>query len=265
MIRSLFSGVSGLRNHQVRMDVIANNIANVNTTGYKTSRTNFQDILAQTVGGTAINATQIGLGMSVGIIDNVHIQGALQGTGRTLDMAIEGNGFFVVRPVDSTGTTVDDPMYTRDGTFYIDKDGYLVTAQGYRVSDSTDADIQFTDPDQIVSIDVTTTGTITATDAAGGTQTFTIGLAMVNNVESLQRRGNNLWDVTQMTLPDPPVVEAPGVNGRGIVRSGYLEMSNVDLALEFTTMIITQRGYQANARVVTTSDEMLRELIDLKR
>lgn len=265
MIRSLYSGVSGLRNHQVKMDVVANNIANVNTTGFKTSRANFQDILAQTVGGTAINATQVGLGMSVGIIDNIHIQGALQATGRTLDMAIEGNGFFVVRPVDSTGTTVDNPMYTRDGTFYIDKDGYIVTAQGYRVSDSTGADIQFTNPDQIVSIDVTTTGLITVTDAAGGTQTATIGLATVNNVDSLQRRGNNLWDVTQLTLPDPPVIDAPDTNGRGIVRSGFLEMSNVDLAMEFTTMIITERGYQANARVITTSDEMLRELIDLKR
>ncbi|MEW6447612.1 MAG: flagellar hook-basal body complex protein [Bacillota bacterium] len=265
MLRSLYSGVSGLRNHQVRMDVIANNIANVNTTGFKASRANFQDILAQTMGGTAINATQIGLGVSVGTIDNVHIQGALQATGRTLDMAVEGNGFFVVRPVDSSGTTIDNPMYTRDGTFYIDKDGYLATAQGYRVSDSSGADIRFTNPDQIVSIDVTTTGIITATDAAGGKQTATIGLAMVNNVESLQRRGNNLWDVTALTLPNPPGVDVPGTNGRGIIRSGFLEMSNVDLAMEFTTMIATERGYQANARVITTSDEMLRELIDLKR
>jgi flagellar hook protein FlgE len=271
MIRSLFSGVSGLRTHQMRMDTLANNIANVNTTGYKTGRANFQEVLAQLVGRTAVSSTQIGLGVGLAAIDNVFAQGALQVTGRSLDLAIEGNGFFVVKAVDSAGTTVENPMYTRDGTFYIDKDGYLVTTSGHRVQ-STEGDLQFStvSPDQIAAISVSTDGTITATASDGTTETFVVGIVTFNNVESLQRIGSNLWDITPGVTNwtgggDDPAPGQPGEEGRGIVRSGCLEMSNVDLAQEFTSMITTQRGYQANARVITTSDEMLRELIDLKR
>ncbi|MEW5762003.1 MAG: flagellar basal-body rod protein FlgF [Bacillota bacterium] len=268
MLRSLYSGITGLRTHQVRMDVVANNIANVNTTGFKSARANFQDVLAQTIGRTAINTTQVGLGVGLAAIDNVFTQGPLQTTGRVLDLAIEGNGFFVVKPVDSGGTTIDNQMYTRDGTFYLDKNGYLVNAQGYRVQDEGGTDIQFTTvtPDKIATISIGTDGKITATGTDGTTEEHTIGLVTFNNVESLQRVGSNLWDVTAgLTQPDPPVIGAPGQEGRGIVRSGYLEMSNVDLAQEFTTMITTQRGYQANARIITTSDELLQELVNLKR
>lgn len=288
MIRSLYSGVSGLRNHQVRMDVIANNIANVNTTGFKSSRANFQDILAQTIGRTAINTTQVGLGMGLAAIDNVFTQGALQTTGRVLDLAIEGNGFFVVQPVLSDGNTSEQALYTRDGTFYIDKDGYLVNAQGYRVYGENDVDLETgtgtsgsikfdgpTDtpktPDQIVTISVGSDGIITATYSDGTQEIARVQVVTFVNTESLTRVGANLWDITPgLTAPTGeldggPKPGTPGQDGRGIIRSGYLEMSNVDLALEFTTMIVTQRGYQANARIITTSDEMLRELIDLKR
>ncbi|MEW6172067.1 MAG: flagellar hook-basal body complex protein [Bacillota bacterium] len=272
MIRSLYSGVSGIRTHQIRMDALASNIANVNTTGYKAGRANFQEVLAQTLGRAVVNSTQVGLGVGLAAIDNVFTQGAMQTTGRSLDMAIEGNGFFVVKPVDTAGTTVENPMYTRDGTFYIDKDGYLVNTQGYRVQTSDGADLQFTTitPDQIATISVGTDGFITATGSDGTTETYTIGLCTFNNVESLQRMGSNLWDITAGVTQwsgggDDPSPGQPGLEGRGIIRSGYLEMSNVDLAQEFTSMITTERGYQANARVITTSDEMLRELIDLKR
>jgi len=260
------------------MDVVANNIANVNTTGFKSARANFQDVLAQTIGRTEINTTQVGLGVTLAAIDNIHTQGPLQTTGRVLDLAIEGNGFFVVKPVDSSGTTIDNPMYTRDGTFYFDKDGYLVNAQGYRVQQwdgSAEGDIQLdgatgVDKDRVDTISVGTDGTITVTgtDSAGNpaTSTFKIGIAICGNVESLKRVGNNLWDVTPgITDPDPLEIDFAGTNGRGIIRSGYLEMSNVDLAQEFTTMITTQRGYQANARIITTSDELLQELVNLKR
>jgi len=268
VLRSLYSGITGLRTHQVRMDVVANNIANVNTTGFKSARANFQDVLAQTIGRTAINTTQVGLGVGLAAIDNIHTQGALQTTGRVLDLAIEGNGFFVV----SDGTNY---WYTRDGTFYLDNQGNLVNAQGYLVKDSDGNDITFSDPGAIVSISVDTYGTITATYSGVAPETATIGLATFDNVESLQRAGSNLWSVmpgvtasggTVIDDPTtPPDLKVPGQDGAGIIRSGYLEMSNVDLAQEFTTMITTQRGYQANARIITTSDELLQELVNLKR
>ena len=259
MLRSLYSGISGLRTHQVRMDVVANNIANVNTTGFKSARANFQDVLAQTIGRTAINTTQVGLGVGLAAIDNIHTQGALQTTGRVLDLAIEGNGFFVVTDASN------NEFYTRDGTFYVDSGGYIVNAQGYRVRVESGTQ-PFPNPGQIASISVSTDGTVTATYSDGSTQTCRIGLVTFNNVESLRRVGSNLWDVTSgLTLPDPPTIGVPGTEGRGIIRSGYLEMSNVDLAQEFTTMITTQRGYQANARIITTSDELLQELVNLKR
>ncbi|ACX53115.1 fagellar hook-basal body protein [Ammonifex degensii KC4] len=266
MLRSLFSGVSGLRVHQIRMDVIANNIANINTTGFKAARANFQDILSQTLGRSAVNTTQVGLGVSLAAIDNIMTQGALQTTGRALDLAIEGNGFFVVKPVDSSGNSVNHPLYTRDGTFYIDKSGYIVNAQGYRLQSTSNDNIQIADPDKIVSISIGSDGVISVVKSDGTKITYNIGLVTFKNPESLQRVGANLWDVTpNVTDPATPTPGAPGTDGRGYIRSGFLEMSNVDLAQEFTNMIITQRGYQANARVITTSDELLRELVDLKR
>ena len=277
MLRSLYSGITGLRTHQVRMDVVANNIANVNTTGFKSARANFQDVLAQTIGRTAINTTQVGLGVTLAAIDNIHTQGPLQTTGRVLDLAIEGNGFFVVRD------TANNDLYTRDGTFYIvpnsgNTAGLLVNAQGYQVYGANDVNadgtggtaglIQFDSksPDQIASISVGNNGVITVTYGDGSTERARIDLVTFSNVESLARVGSNLWEVTPgLTQPNPPTAGMPGTEGRGIIRSGYLEMSNVDLAQEFTTMITTQRGYQANARIITTSDELLQELVNLKR
>ena len=277
MLRSLYSGITSLRTHQVRMDVVANNIANVNTTAFKSARANFQDVLAQTIGRTAINTTQVGLGVGLAAIDNVFTQGALQTTGRVLDLAIEGNGFFVVR--DSSG----NDLYTRDGTFYIvpnadNTAGYLVNAQGYQVFGANDVNADGTGgtagliefnlhpPNEIASISIGTNGVVTVTYGNGDKERARVDLVTFSNVESLTRVGSNLWEVTPgLTQPDLPTAGAPGTGGRGIIRSGYLEMSNVDLAQEFTTMITTQRGYQANARIITTSDELLQELVNLKR
>lgn len=261
MLRSMYSGVAGLRVHQIRMDVVANNVANVNTTGFKSARANFQDVLAQTIGGTAVNTTQVGLGVSLAAIDNIHTQGPLQTTNRTLDLAIEGNGFFLV------GDPVSGKVFfTRDGTFYLDGQNNLVNALGYQVlDDSGTTAIAFDPAKDIASISIGTDGVVSVsytdgTDNAGSEPT--IGICVFRNVESLQRAGNNLWDVS--TLTQPGTVGAPGDVGCKI-RSGYLEMSNVDLAQEFTNMITTQRGYQANARTITTSDELLQELVNLKR
>lgn len=257
----MYSGVAGLRVHQIRMDVVANNIANVNTTGFKYGRANFQDVLAQTIGGTAVNTTQVGLGVSLGAIDNIHTQGPLQTTNRTLDLAIEGNGFFLVKDAS------DNQFLTRDGTFYLDSNYTLINSLGYKVQSSAGADIDFDDTKEIASISIGTDGKVSVSYTDGTSNAGsepTIGICVFKNVESLQRAGNNLWVVSTLTSPAPPTPGTPTAAGCKI-RSGYLEMSNVDLAQEFTTMITTERGYQANARTITTSDELLQELVNLKR
>ncbi|MDI6710324.1 MAG: flagellar hook-basal body complex protein [Thermoanaerobacterales bacterium] len=275
MIRSLYTGISGLRGHQTRMDVVANNIANVNTTGFKAGRANFQDTLSQAVGRTGVNPAMVGLGVNLAGIDFLLTQGGLQTTYRTLDLAIEGNGFFILNSsIDGVATGVPNGSYsfTRDGTFYVDADGYLVNAQGLYVIDanggSPHAIRLSTTPQNISSVEIDELGNVTingGTAPAVGTQ---IGLGAFANPESLTRVGNNLYQITpNLTMPNTLATfdGAPGSPGRGKIRSGYLEMSNVDLAQEFTNMITTQRGYQANARSITTSDELLQELVNLKR
>ncbi|MEG6520913.1 flagellar hook-basal body complex protein [Desulfotomaculum sp. 1211_IL3151] len=161
MLRSLYSGISGMRNHQTRMDVTGNNIANVNTTGYKSGRVNFQDTLSQTVrsGGDSTNPAQVGLGMAVGSVSNNFTQGPMQSSGRTLDLAIQGNGFFVV----SDGT---NDFYTREGIFFVDKQGYMVNSDGLRVQSMTHQDIQVLNG-PVSTINIGPDGAITGTNTAG--------------------------------------------------------------------------------------------------
>ncbi len=278
MIRSILSGVSGMRAHQVRMDVIGDNIANVNTTGYKASRTSFQTTLSQTLkaGGGGRNPAQVGTGMSLsGIYANFE-QGALQSTGRALDIAIEGNGFFKLQDPNS-----GEYYFTRDGSFFIDTNGYIVNASGLRLCDDTGTgvlQIQMIDPGtgnnltieyiQIadngeVTGQVVDTGTGNASPLTFATGSGTIGLANFPNPNGLLKAGQTLYRYN--SIAGTEVNGAPKSNGLGTLNSGYLEMSNVDLTDEFATMITTQRGYQANARVITVSDTLLEELIQLKR
>lgn len=188
MIRSLFSGVSGLKNHQIRMDVVGNNISNVNTTGYKAGSTNFQDALSQTIrsGGNGRNPSQIGTGMSVGSIYNDFTQGPTQNTGRSLDLAINGNGFFVVRDAET-----DAEYYTRAGALFLDNEGYLVNSDGLRIQSSTGDIRVFNGP--VSTISVGPNGTITGTNT---------------NNEPLQ------FTSTPITIPAPtPVTEAQLTGG----------------------------------------------------
>lgn len=402
MLRSLFSGISGLRSHQTMLDVTGNNIANVNTTGFKSSQIQFQDTLSQVLsnagapqdgqGGT--NPAQIGLGVRVAGITTNFTQGASQLTGRSTDMMIQGDGFFVVRKGNET-------FYTRDGSFDFDSTGEMVLpgdgalvqgwaavngvvdtngpltdlrvpagtlmgatgtanatfegnldstadpgtvitrsltvynatgeastlnltfTKGADVGDpwSLDADVVAADGTTTATVaygDVTfnaTTGAITsATDltiagidvdmsaitgfagvdtvkgleqdghAAGTLQSFQLGqdgtitgsfsnglkqvigrLAMANftNPSGLEKAGGSLFttSVNSGTIQ----LGAPGTGGRGTLAGGTLEMSNVDLSSEFTNLIVAQRGFQANARVITTSDDVLQELVNLKR
>ena len=258
-----------MRNHQVRMDVIGDNIANVNTTGFKSGRVNFSEILSQSfrgstysqVGANISNPAQIGLGVTISSIDNNFAQGGSQTTGRTLDLELIGDGFFEVSPKSDTDDTT---YYTRDGAFYIDNDGYLVNSSGLFVLNQDQEKIQFpsTDTDTIENISIDKYGIISYIDKSTGEKTDleTIGVAIFNNPEALAKAGGNLYmnpDETNIT----PVEDPTGF----VIQSGALQMSNTDLTAEFTNMITTQRGYQANARVITTSDQMLGELIDLKR
>jgi len=407
MMRSLFSGVSGLKNHQTRMDVIGNNIANVNTVAFKAGRVNFEDILSQTVEGArspqtggmgGVNPKQVGLGMGISSIDTLFTPGSLQSTDNPTDFAVQGEGFFIV----SDGSQV---YYTRDGAFKTSADGALVNSNGFRLQGwmaDTDGNIDSTQALQNIIIPVgaqmkpkattqiafegnldanaaagsewitsvqvydslgnphnltvtfenTTanewtwtatldgiqatsdgTGTITFntdgsidTNTVPGTPNFAItgaqdislnidfsqltqfggnptayinfqdgyeagsldmvstdsggvltgiftngqskalaqiALATFSNPGGLLKEGGNLYQISNNSgLPNIGTADS---GGRGSIAVGALEMSNVDLAQEFTNMIVTQRGFQANSRVITTSDEMLQDLINIKR
>lgn len=263
MIRAMYSAVSGLKNHQTKMDVIANNIANVNTTGFKSSSVKFQDVFSQTLknatAGTTdiggINPVQVGVGVRVGAIDTNFTQASTETTGNRLDVSIEGDGFFVVQ--DGT-----DNYFTRDGSFKIDNDNNLVNANGLFVLDEDGDRI---DTEDYTEISINSNGEVTGLNSSGVEQTIAqIGLAIFPNPSGLAKAGGNLYTETQNSGAYTDSV-LPGTSGTGYLRSGELELSNVDLANEFTSMITTQRGYQANSRIITTSDSMLEELVNLKR
>lgn len=410
MMRSMFAGVSGLRNHQIRMDVIGNNIANVNTIGFKKSRVTFQEMLNQTMRGASspqsnrggTNPQQVGLGVAIAGIDTIHTDGGPQSTGQMTDLAIEGDGFFIVRDGRSE-------YYTRAGNFNFDAEGNLVNpANGMKVmgwvgdvdriaenlssiiitkgqpmaaksttqiiyrnnldADTTEGDtykvpmkvfdslgrshtvnvvfekvdttnnewsysvinpLNTSDPTDIISsgtlvfnntgaldlpnstinqfgftpdgadqvtitpdfsavtqvaqetsivahsqdgypagslrtITIDTMGTITGIFTNGINEELAqIALITFDNPGGLLKSGDNLYQNSNNSGEGR--IGPPATGGRGIISPGSLEMSNVDLSEEFTQMIITQRGFQANSRIITTSDEMLQELVNIKR
>ena len=393
MLRSLFSGISGLRSHQTMMDVTGNNIANVNTNGFKSSSTQFQDTLSQMLraagapqGNTAgSNPSQVGLGVRVASVTTNFGQGSAQQTGRSLDLMINGDGFFVTQSVNET-------LYTRAGALTFDVNGTLITGEGYKVqgwqADPASGAISTTGGIGEIKLPISTlmqpqattaatfegnlpadaaTGTtlpasIDVFDAQGarstlavtfrkdsadtwsvlegttslGTVTFTgggsahtstpatmtsasgveldlagvTGCAGTTSIKTSGQDGYQVGSLTAFTIgPDGvltgifsnglkqpvaqiatatfanvaglekaggssyrttvnsggPRVGAPGLDDRGALSSGMLEMSNVDLAAEFTNLIIAQRGFQANSRVITSSDELLQDLVNLKR
>lgn len=269
MLRSLYSGVSGLRSFQTKLDVIGDNIANVNTVGFKGSRVMFQDVLSQTVAGATgpaddrggTNPRQIGLGTTIGSIDVLHTPGSWMTTNVPTDLAIEGEGFFVVE--DQTGQR----FLTRAGNFYIDADRNLVTSGGLYVVDSNGNNINLGGAEfEIEKVSIDSAGYITVKFDNGSTGTVgPIALARIENPSGLQKVGNSLYLITDNADPDGINPVEPGTGGTGLLIPGVLEMSNVDLAAEFTEMIVAQRAFQANSRIITTSDEVLQELVNLKR
>jgi flagellar hook protein FlgE len=279
----MFAAISGLKAHQVMLDVTAADIANVNTLGYKSSRMTFRDSLSQmqrggggaTTGTGGTNAAQVGLGAQIGSIDVMMGGGALQTTGNPLDVAISGEGWFRVGP--STGGTPAAPalptalQYTRAGNFTTNDQGFLVTADGLYVMGKNPTATGPGPTDQLIQIPAGSTNIQIAQDGAvsyqGTTGRVTAGylsLAKFPNQNALERLGSNTW--TAGANAGAPQVGTPGQGGvYGVTASGATEMSNVDLASEFTNMITAQRGFQANSRVISTADQMLQDLVSLVR
>jgi flagellar hook protein FlgE len=275
MLGSLDTGVSGLQQFQARMEVIGNNIANVNTVGFKEGRTELADNFSRTLSNGSDVANQVGQGVATSGVYNQYTQGAVSATGVPTDVAISGNGFFVVRDVINSATYV-----TRAGDFRIDANNYLVTPGGLRVQGYSDAalatlgDIVIdgaqrpatSDPlASMVAFKIGNDGKI-AVQLSDGTS-YTRGQLLLqhfSNPQALLKQGSNLYlgSTGAGALAAPA---APGTSGTGTMQSGALELSNVDLANEFAQLITTQRAFQANARVITTSDEMLQDLINVKR
>jgi flagellar hook protein FlgE len=274
MMRGMFAAISGLKNHQVMLDVTANDIANVNTIGYKSARTTFKDSLNQLQRGASgpgggaggANAAQIGLGVTLGSIDNLMQGGALQSTGNPLDVAIQGPGMFRVSTSTSTPPTPGTNFeYTRAGNFTTNADGYLLTQDGFYVqgTDAGGAPSLLQIPANSTNVAIAQNGEVSYVDATGTrVSAGFLSLATFPNAAGLERSGSNRW--LESSNSGPATVGAPGPT-TGFTTGGAIEMSNVDLAQTFTTMITAQRGFQANSRVISTSDEMLQDLVNLKR
>ncbi|MET1247888.1 flagellar hook-basal body complex protein [Sporolactobacillus sp. STCC-11] len=266
LLRSLGSGVSGLKNFQTSLDVIGNNISNVSTTGYKKARINFEDLFNNNIQGSSTNknAVQVGLGAQTGSIDNIITNGVVNPTGNPYDVAINGEGYFQV--TDGTNT-----YYTRAGDLKLNTAGTrLVTSQGMQITianenttyDLTDCSA-FTINGQGEII-----GTLNnAIDNGDGTTTSSVNLGRIEvftfpNPAGLEKVGNSLYQPSQAS---GAFRNDPTTNGQGKLVQNALEGSNVDLTDEMTALIEAQRAYQANARTVTTADQILQELVQLKR
>lgn len=265
MLRSMYSGVSGLRNFQTKLDVIGNNISNVNTYGFKKGRVTFKDLISQTTAGAGAatdtmggtNAKQVGLGSAVASIDTITDQSSLQTTNRVLDVAIQGDGYFRV----ATGNNPE--LYTRAGNFYLDAAGTLVTSDGATVQGVGDGTINI--PPEATEVSIAQDGTVNYVDEAGAlTSAGQIAIYRFPNAGGLTKNGGNYY-TRSANSGEPSGDGIAGQGGNGIIQSGFLEMSNVDLSEEFTEMIIAQRAFQSNSRIITTSDEILQELVNLKR
>lgn len=268
MLRSMYSGVSGMKGFQTKLDVIGNNIANVNTIGYKKSTINFQDLLSQNLSSSGVNPMQVGLGSTTSAINVTHTPGSFMTTGVGTDLSLIGDGFFVVQNPTSTGTA--DRYLTRAGNFVVNAAGNLVTSQGYNVMGSPGTGTGAygpinINPNTYDSFSINRLGQVVGKTPIG-TETIiaTIGISAPTNPAGLRKFGGSLYEMTNSANPTGLVIGTPSANNTE-VSSGMLEMSNVDLTEEFTEMIVAQRGFQANSRTITTSDEILQEVVNLKR
>jgi len=244
---------------QLNLDTISNNLANVNTTGFKGQRAEFQDLVYQTFRsasstiGQSQNASQVGLGSNFSASGSDFSEGALQNTGGPLDLAIVGNGFFQVTKPDGS------LAYTRDGSFKQDSNGSLVTSDGYPVEPP------ITIPTNASSVTISNTGQVTAI-VPGQNDPQQVGqlqLAMFPNPAGLTRIGQNLFSASDAA--GAVTLANPGLTGAGEVSAGYLEGSNVQVVAEMVKMIMAQRAYEINSKAIQTSDQMLQTINALKQ
>lgn len=342
MLRSLYSGISGMKVNQTKLDVIGNNLANVSTTAFKGSRVNFSTTISQTLGSASaasdslggVNGKQVGLGAQIASIDKIMSQGSMQSTSRSLDVAVDGSGYFMVAtgPAltgDADAVTIKDNgvgtmpannsvAYTRDGSFVLDNEGNLLTSKGYRVLgfamqttdpvnggniDNIEADgkvlyvesnnqtkaiddklVSLKIPDKVTKIDkagketqvavksfnISADGLITGVLETGEiTALGQIAMSSFKNEVGLTDIGNNMYEPSGSS---GAAIISSGKNsanrtssGYGDILQGYLEMSGVDMAEQFTDMIVATKAFQAAGKTITTGDEILSEIINLKR
>ncbi len=257
-MRSLNIAASGMMAQQLNVDVTSQNLANMTTTGFKRQRAEFQDLIYQNQQRVGTNSSdagtivptgiQVGLGVKTGAIYRNHTQGTVQNTGGALDISIQGKGYFVVQLPSG------DESYTRDGTFQLSPDGDIVTAQGYIV------DPGITIPDDAIAITISKFGEVEV-QIEGQVDPVNVGqMSMVTfiNDAGLDAIGDNMY--LETAASGDPIQGNPGEEGFGSLLQGYVENSNVDPVQEITNLIVAQRAYEMNAKVITASDEMLQSL-----
>ena len=262
MIRSLFSAATGMNAQDLNVSVIANNLANVNTVGFKKSRPEFQDLLYQNLrlvgtlspnGNQVPTGAQLGLGVKTGAIQKIFIQGDFIQTQASLDVAIQGNGFFQISVPDGR------IAYTRSGAFKLDNTGQMVTADGLPLEPS------ITIPPDALDISIDPQGSVSVIQPGDTAPTIvgTIQLATFQNPAGLQAKGFNLFQETDAS--GTPTIGNPASDDRGTLQQGFLELSNVSVVEEMVSLITAQRAYEVNSRTVQTADEMLQIAVNMKR
>jgi flagellar basal-body rod protein FlgG len=260
MLRALYSAATGMESQQLNLDVISNNLANVNTTGFKKSNIEFQDLLYDTTrlpGADQGNGAQLPTGLSVGhgtravATTKVFTEGELTQTGNQLDLAIQGDGFFQVTMPDGT------LAYTRDGALKTNSQGQIVTSDGLTVQSGFQPI-----PTGTTSVTISSSGQVTTTGASG-TQTSQVTIVRFTNPAGLKSIGGNLY--TETLASGTPESGNPGTSGFGTLQQGYLESSNVSVVQEMVNMITAQRAYEINSKAVQAADEMMQQSDNLKR
>jgi flagellar basal-body rod protein FlgG len=263
MIRAMGTAASGMKAQQLNIDTIANNLANVNTTGYKKSHAEFQDLLYDKVmpgglvdgeGRALPTRVEVGHGVKLVATNKNFSQGTVVSTGNPLDVMIEGDGFFQLRMPDGT------IKYTRDGSFKMDADRAVVTSQGYRLEP------EITIPEDAVELSVSRDGIVSVMvsgDDANVQEIGQIELARFPNAAGLTARGGNIF--SESPASGTPILGNPGLDGMGETSAGFLEMSNVETVDELVSMISAQRAYELNSKTITMADEMLQTVNRLKR
>ncbi|MGD1019061.1 MAG: flagellar basal-body rod protein FlgG [Verrucomicrobiia bacterium] len=259
MLRALYSAASGMNAQQTNLDVISNDLANVNTTGYKATKIEFQDLLYDTQrqagtdqgsGNELPSGIQIGHGSQVVSTEKVFTTGELSSTGSQLDVAVQGDGFFEVQLPDGT------LAYTRDGGFKTDSNGRIVTSNGLPLQGFQAV------PQGTTNISISSNGQVSYTTASGNT-TFQVQLTRFENEGGLSSIGGNLYQQTAGS--GPPEVGTPGESGFGALAQGYIELSNVQVVQEMVNLIEAQRAYEVNAKAVQAADEMMQMSNNLRK